>query len=157
MKFRNDIGALRALAVLAVIFFHFQVPYFDGGFSGVDIFFVISGYLMTRIILKGFESNSFSFKQFYAKRITRIEAERRILETLPSPQEHSSWLGLLDEQARCPAKNCRPSSPDRGPRCLSTGEFDSLSHGGSADLKAKHARCRGMHAYRPFRRRRIAR
>lgn len=72
MKFRNDIGALRALAVLAVVFFHFKVPYFDGGFSGVDIFFVISGYLMTRIILKGFQSNNFSFKHFYTKRITRI-------------------------------------------------------------------------------------
>lgn len=72
MKFRNDIGALRALAVLAVIFYHFKVPYFDGGFSGVDIFFVISGYLMTRIILKSFENRGFSFKQFYTKRITRI-------------------------------------------------------------------------------------
>ncbi|WP_447769501.1 acyltransferase family protein [Sphingobacterium faecium] len=72
MKFRNDIGALRALAVLAVLFFHFKIPYFDGGFSGVDIFFVISGYLMTHIILKGFENNIFSFKQFYIKRIVRI-------------------------------------------------------------------------------------
>ena len=72
MKFRNDIGALRALAVLAVLFFHFKIPYFDGGFSGVDIFFVISGYLMTHIILKGFENNIFSFKQFYIKRVVRI-------------------------------------------------------------------------------------
>lgn len=72
MKFRNDIGALRALAVLSVLFFHFKVPYFDGGFSGVDIFFVISGYLMTSIILKGFEKDSFSFKGFYTKRVTRI-------------------------------------------------------------------------------------
>lgn len=63
MKFRNDIGALRALAVLAVLFFHFKIPYFDGGFSGVDIFFVISGYLMTHIILKGFEDHIFSFRQ----------------------------------------------------------------------------------------------
>ena len=72
MKFRNDIGALRALAVLAVLFFHFKIPYFDGGFSGVDIFFVISGYLMTHIILKGFEDHIFSFRQFYIKRIVRI-------------------------------------------------------------------------------------
>ncbi|UIR54712.1 acyltransferase [Sphingobacterium sp. SRCM116780] len=72
MKFRNDIGALRALAVLAVLFFHFKVPYFNGGFSGVDVFFVISGYLMTRIILNGFENENFSFKHFYSKRITRI-------------------------------------------------------------------------------------
>ena len=72
MKFRNDIGALRAIAVLAVLFFHFKIPYFDGGFSGVDIFFVISGYLMTRIILKGVENNAFSFKEFYTKRLVRI-------------------------------------------------------------------------------------
>lgn len=72
MKFRKDIGALRAFAVLSVLFFHFKIPYFDGGFSGVDIFFVISGYLMTRIILKGFENNTFSFKQFYIKRVVRI-------------------------------------------------------------------------------------
>lgn len=72
MKFRNDIGALRALAVLAVVFFHFKIPYFDGGFSGVDIFFVISGYLMTKIVLSGFEKQKFSFKEFYIKRATRI-------------------------------------------------------------------------------------
>lgn len=50
MKFRRDINALRALAVSLVILFHFKVPGFDSGFIGVDIFFVISGFLMTSII-----------------------------------------------------------------------------------------------------------
>ncbi|MGC4129290.1 MAG: acyltransferase family protein [Bergeyella sp.] len=72
MKFRNDISFLRALSVLVVMFFHFQVPYFSGGFIGVDVFFVISGFLMTQIILKGIENNTFSLKTFYVKRINRI-------------------------------------------------------------------------------------
>lgn len=72
MKFRYDIGFLRAIAVLIVVFFHYQIPFFKGGFVGVDIFFVISGFLMTRIILKGFENESFSIKDFYLRRFTRI-------------------------------------------------------------------------------------
>ncbi|WP_158849272.1 acyltransferase family protein [Algibacter sp. L1A34] len=72
MKFRNDINALRAFAVIFVIFYHFKVPYFSGGFAGVDIFFVISGYLMSKIILKGFEKSSFSLIVFYKKRFVRI-------------------------------------------------------------------------------------
>ncbi|WP_395678035.1 acyltransferase family protein, partial [Enterobacter sp.] len=51
MKYRADIGGLRALAIVSVVLFHFKVPGFSGGFSGVDIFFVISGYLMSCIFL----------------------------------------------------------------------------------------------------------
>ena len=72
MNFRYDIGVLRAIAVIAVVLFHFQIPYFQGGFIGVDIFFVISGYLMTANILKGFQNENFSFKSFYRKRVQRI-------------------------------------------------------------------------------------
>lgn len=72
MKFRNDINALRALAVIAVVLYHYQVPGCKGGYAGVDIFFVISGYLMSKIILSGFEKGNFSLKQFYAKRVRRI-------------------------------------------------------------------------------------
>jgi peptidoglycan/LPS O-acetylase OafA/YrhL len=71
-SFRYDINALRAIAVLGVIFFHFNVPYFTGGFSGVDIFFVISGYLMCKIVFNGLEAEGFSIIDFYKKRINRI-------------------------------------------------------------------------------------
>ena len=53
MQFRKSINALRALAVLSVVLFHFKVPGFEGGFAGVDVFFVISGFLMTGIIVNG--------------------------------------------------------------------------------------------------------
>src|SRR5690606_37206548 len=72
MKFRYDIGLLRAIAVLSVLLFHFRVPYFEGGFTGVDVFFVISGFLMTKIILSGFDNNSFDLIDFYNRRVKRI-------------------------------------------------------------------------------------
>lgn len=52
-NFRSDINGLRAWAVAAVIFYHFDVPGFGGGFVGVDVFFVISGFLMTGIVIRG--------------------------------------------------------------------------------------------------------
>ncbi|MCF0042536.1 acyltransferase family protein [Dyadobacter fanqingshengii] len=70
--FRHDINALRALAVLGVVLYHYKVPLLNGGFAGVDIFFVISGYLMTKTIVNTIESGSFSLKSFYSRRINRI-------------------------------------------------------------------------------------
>ena len=72
LKYRPDIDGLRAIAVLAVLFFHTKVPGFSGGFVGVDIFFVISGYLITSIILKDIRENRFSIARFYERRIRRI-------------------------------------------------------------------------------------
>ncbi len=72
MKFRYDINALRAIAVIAVMLFHFKVPGFQGGFVGVDIFFVISGYLMSKIIFNGITKGDFSIIEFYLKRGKRI-------------------------------------------------------------------------------------
>ncbi|MFJ2326491.1 acyltransferase family protein [Pseudomonas sp. NPDC087690] len=72
MQFRKNINALRALAVLAVVLFHFRIPGFDGGFVGVDIFFVISGFLMTGIIVTGLQQRNFSLLGFYASRARRI-------------------------------------------------------------------------------------
>jgi peptidoglycan/LPS O-acetylase OafA/YrhL len=72
LNFRYDIAALRAVAVISVLLFHFNIPFFKGGFSGVDIFFVISGYLMTKIILNGIDRQQFSLLQFYKKRADRI-------------------------------------------------------------------------------------
>lgn len=71
-SFRKDINGLRALAVLSVVIFHFNKDYLPGGFAGVDIFFVISGYLMTSIIFKGIENNNFSIFKFIISRANRI-------------------------------------------------------------------------------------
>lgn len=71
-KYRADIDGLRGIAVLAVLFFHTNVPCFTGGFVGVDVFFVISGYLITSIILKEIKAENFSIARFYERRIRRI-------------------------------------------------------------------------------------
>ncbi|EEV5247961.1 acyltransferase, partial [Salmonella enterica subsp. enterica serovar Heidelberg] len=72
LKYRPDIDGLRAIAVLSVVIFHYFPSILPGGFVGVDIFFVISGYLITSIILKSASSNSFSYVEFYKRRILRI-------------------------------------------------------------------------------------
>lgn len=72
MKYRLEIDGLRALAVLPVILFHAGVPLFKGGYVGVDIFFVISGYLITTILLNEVQQGKFSLKQFYERRFRRI-------------------------------------------------------------------------------------
>lgn len=72
LKYRADIDGLRAIAVLAVIFFHADIPGFSGGFVGVDVFFVISGFLITSIILKEIHDGTFSIAKFYERRIRRI-------------------------------------------------------------------------------------
>lgn len=71
-QFRLDINGLRAWAVVAVVLFHFDVPGFSGGFVGVDIFFVISGFLMTQIIVNALEVGRFSLWSFYLARAKRI-------------------------------------------------------------------------------------
>ena len=72
MKYRADIDGLRAIAVLSVIFFHAGFVTFCGGFVGVDVFFVISGFLITSIIRKDLEAETFSFLDFYERRARRI-------------------------------------------------------------------------------------
>lgn len=72
MEFRKDINGLRAWAVSLVLLYHFGVPGFSGGFIGVDVFFVISGFLMTKIILGGQSRNDFSLWSFYLSRARRI-------------------------------------------------------------------------------------
>jgi len=72
MNFRKDINGLRAIAVIAVVIFHFNESWLVGGFAGVDVFFVISGYLMTKIIVTGIEKQKFSIITFYFQRAKRI-------------------------------------------------------------------------------------
>ena len=72
ISFRQDINGLRAIAVLAVVFYHAEIQLFKGGWLGVDIFFVISGYLISNIIISELNEESFSFKSFYLRRVRRI-------------------------------------------------------------------------------------
>ena len=72
MQFRKDINGLRAVAVIAVVLFHFNNAWVPGGFAGVDVFFVISGFLMTGIIFRGLEQSHFSISKFYISRANRI-------------------------------------------------------------------------------------
>ena len=75
-KYRPDIDGLRAIAVLAVVGFHAFPNWVRGGFVGVDVFFVISGFLISTIILSSLDRNSFSFTEFYSRRIRRIFPDR---------------------------------------------------------------------------------
>ena len=72
MKYRSEIDGIRALAVLPVILFHAGFEWFSGGFIGVDVFFVISGYLITMIIISEMAEGKFSIVNFYDRRARRI-------------------------------------------------------------------------------------
>lgn len=72
MKYRSDIDGLRAISVVAVILFHVDLNFISGGFVGVDIFFVISGYLITGLIYDEINSGIFTFSNFYKRRIARL-------------------------------------------------------------------------------------
>ncbi|MEN4945952.1 acyltransferase family protein [Pseudomonas proteolytica] len=72
LSYRPDIDGLRAFAIISVVLYHAFPAYMRGGFIGVDIFFVISGYLISSIIFKGLEAGKFSFLDFYKRRVNRI-------------------------------------------------------------------------------------
>jgi peptidoglycan/LPS O-acetylase OafA/YrhL len=72
ISYRADIDGLRAIAVLAVVGFHARPELIPGGFVGVDVFFVISGFLISRLILIGLNKDNFSFLEFYGRRIRRL-------------------------------------------------------------------------------------
>jgi peptidoglycan/LPS O-acetylase OafA/YrhL len=71
-NYRPEIDGLRCIAILAVLAAHYKLKIFEGGYVGVDVFFVISGYLITSIICSKLQADTFSFKDFYIKRILRI-------------------------------------------------------------------------------------
>lgn len=70
--YRPDIDGLRAIAVLPVVLFHAHIPGFSGGFVGVDVFFVISGFLITSILIAEMEAGCYSIRRFYERRLRRI-------------------------------------------------------------------------------------
>ena len=72
MQYRREIDGLRAVAVLPVILFHAGFSVFSGGYVGVDVFFVISGYLITTILINELEEERFSIARFYERRARRI-------------------------------------------------------------------------------------
>ncbi len=95
MKYRAEIDGLRALAVLPVIFFHAGFEFFNGGFVGVDIFFVISGYLITNILIEDIENQRFSLLYFYERRARRILPALFFLILLIIPV---AWFLMLPNQ-----------------------------------------------------------
>jgi peptidoglycan/LPS O-acetylase OafA/YrhL len=72
MQYRGDIDGLRAVAVLPVVFFHAGFNIFSGGYLGVDVFFVISGFLITNILISEIDQNKFTLRKFYERRARRI-------------------------------------------------------------------------------------
>ncbi len=97
MRYRPEIDGLRAIAVIPVILFHAGFPLFSGGFVGVDIFFVISGYLITTIILADLEAGQFSLLKFYERRARRILPALFLVMATCLP---FAWLWLMPSDAK---------------------------------------------------------
>jgi PAS domain S-box-containing protein len=97
MRYRPEIDGLRAIAVIPVILFHAGFPLFSGGFVGVDIFFVISGYLITTIILADLETGQFSLLKFYERRARRILPALFLVMATCLP---FAWLWLMPSDAK---------------------------------------------------------
>lgn len=94
-KYRPDIDGLRAIAVLSVIAFHAFPEWLKGGFIGVDIFFVISGYLISSIIFANLDSGTFNFAEFYARRVKRIFPA---LILVLAASYAFGWFALISEE-----------------------------------------------------------
>lgn len=96
-QYRPDINGLRALAVVAVVAYHAFPGLVPGGFVGVDVFFVISGFLITRIIVHDFDEKKFSYSDFYARRIKRIFPA---LVLVLSTSLAIGWMTFLPDEFR---------------------------------------------------------
>jgi peptidoglycan/LPS O-acetylase OafA/YrhL len=97
MKYRSEIDGLRALAVIPVIFFHAGFEVFSGGFIGVDVFFVISGYLITSVLLNDLKMGNFSIVNFYERRARRILPALFVVMLICMP---FVWLWLLPQSVK---------------------------------------------------------
>jgi peptidoglycan/LPS O-acetylase OafA/YrhL len=94
-KYRPDIDGLRAVAVVAVVCFHAFPAWLPGGFIGVDVFCVISGFLITSIITKEIAAGRFSFLTFYARRARRIFPALVLVLTVTLA---AGWFALLSDE-----------------------------------------------------------
>ncbi len=97
MDYRREVDGLRAIAVIPVIFFHADFQAFRGGFVGVDVFFVISGYLITTIILAEIERGTFSLVNFYERRTRRLLPALFLVMLVCLP---FAWIWLLPSEIR---------------------------------------------------------
>jgi peptidoglycan/LPS O-acetylase OafA/YrhL len=95
LKYRSEIDGLRAIAVIPVILFHAGFELFSGGFVGVDVFFVISGYLITTILIEDIENNRFSIVNFYERRARRILPALFFVMLVCIP---FAWMWMLPNQ-----------------------------------------------------------
>lgn len=95
MKYRAEIDGLRAVAILPVILFHAGFSLFSGGVIGVDVFFVISGYLITSIITEEIHNKQFSFLHFYERRARRIMPALFLVMIVCIP---FAWYWMLPNQ-----------------------------------------------------------
>lgn len=101
--FRSDIQGLRALAIVFVVFYHAKLPFFTGGYVGVDVFFVISGYLITQLIVRELEEwDHIDFLAFYARRIRRLlpAAMTALIATVVMAR---IWLSPLEQLELVPS------------------------------------------------------
>jgi peptidoglycan/LPS O-acetylase OafA/YrhL len=72
LRYRADIDGLRAMAIVPIVLYHAGVQTLRGGYTGVDVFFVISGFLITQVLLVDFSGERFSIAKFYQRRVARI-------------------------------------------------------------------------------------
>ena len=126
-KFRYDINGLRAYAVALVVLFHFGVFGFAGGFIGVDVFFVISGFLMTKIIVSSLTKDTFSFLKFYISRANRIIPALAVLISIVGL---IGWFTLLPQEFKDYAKHSIASLTflSNIQYFRESGYFDAVSH-----------------------------
>src|SRR5580704_5801991 len=126
LRYRADIDGMRAVAVLSVVLFHVIPKQFPGGFAGVDAFFVISGYLITSIIVTDLDQRRFRFTEFYARRVRRLFPA--LVVVLAVTLALGFWL-FLPQQLASLARNTIASA-------LSSANLMLLSETGYFDIDA---------------------
>jgi peptidoglycan/LPS O-acetylase OafA/YrhL len=129
VPYRPEVDGLRALAVLPVVLYHAGVPLFRGGFVGVDVFFVISGYLITGILLAELSRGDFSLLRFYERRARRILPALSVMMLACLPMAWL-WLDPLDLKGFAKSLVAVPLFSSNLLFWLESGYFD-----GEADLK----------------------
>src|SRR4051812_18601516 len=97
MNYRTEIDGLRSIAIVSVVLFHAGVETFKGGFVGVDVFFVISGYLITKLLQEEIATGQFSFRLFLERRARRLLPALFVVLAACIP---AAWLYMWPEDSR---------------------------------------------------------